>query len=310
MHLLPEPLYTLPTDNTLIQTIAGADNGRIFLGGKDGCLHELVYQAEDGWFRRKCKKVNHSSSSLSFLVPSFLNFAFSEEDPIVQIEIDNSRHVLYTRSDRGTIQVFDLGADGKQMTKVIAVSQNSIVQQAVNIAKTIDRSNFRPVVHISALDIVESVHINLVAVTQSGVRFYFTATALIHPEARPFTLSLLHVRLPPGFSANAPLQRPSHVHMAHYRKGCALLASSQTEDSDVMWAMSNDSFPFQSQLMELHTVIPVDGKTWCMTEVLQFQPPKPLCTLNINNVILPSEPPLVVSQHAELPRKFVVLSAQ
>ena len=32
-------------------------------------------------------------------------------------------------------------------------------------------------------------------------------------------LSLIHVRLPPGFSASASPQRPNNVHMAHYSKG-------------------------------------------------------------------------------------------
>ena len=61
--------------------ILGTPEGRIFLGGKDGCLYEVVYQAEDGWFSRKCKKINHSVSMLSFLVPSFLSF--SEEGTTV-----------------------------------------------------------------------------------------------------------------------------------------------------------------------------------------------------------------------------------
>ena len=34
-----------------------------------------------------------------------------------------------------------------------------------------------------------------------------------------------------------------------------LLVSTQTEDSDVLWTMSTDSFPFQSQLMEAQVII-------------------------------------------------------
>ena len=44
MHLLPEPLYSIPTDSTFITTIAGTANGRIFMAGKDGALYELIYQ--------------------------------------------------------------------------------------------------------------------------------------------------------------------------------------------------------------------------------------------------------------------------
>jgi len=44
MHLLPEPLFTVPTDNTHVLNITGTENGRIFMTGKDGCLYELAYQ--------------------------------------------------------------------------------------------------------------------------------------------------------------------------------------------------------------------------------------------------------------------------
>ena len=44
MHLLPDPLFSLPTDGVFFTSIVGADNGRIFMAGKDGCLYELVYQ--------------------------------------------------------------------------------------------------------------------------------------------------------------------------------------------------------------------------------------------------------------------------
>ena len=36
-------------------------------------------------------------------MPSLLGFA--EEDPILQIEVDNSRNILYTRSEKGTVTV-------------------------------------------------------------------------------------------------------------------------------------------------------------------------------------------------------------
>ena len=44
MHLLPEPLFSIPTDNTQIMNITSTANGRIFMAGKDACLYELLYQ--------------------------------------------------------------------------------------------------------------------------------------------------------------------------------------------------------------------------------------------------------------------------
>ena len=49
--------------------------------------------------------------------------------------------------------------------------------------------------------------------------------------------------------------------------GCMLLLSSQTEDSDVMWTISGDTFPFQSQLMEAH----VSPSVCRNTSLYQFQ---------------------------------------
>jgi nuclear pore complex protein Nup155 len=59
-----------------------------------------------------------------------VNAALTEEDPIVQLEVDDSRHILYSRSEKGTIQVFDLGQNGTQLVKVTAISQQSIVKEA------------------------------------------------------------------------------------------------------------------------------------------------------------------------------------
>ena len=69
--------------------------------------------------------------------------------------------------------------------------------------RTVDRSSFRPLVSISAVQSSESTNIHLVAVTSSGVRLYFTAIygryfIEANPSARPSTLQLVHVRLPPG----------------------------------------------------------------------------------------------------------------
>ncbi|KAG1694111.1 Nuclear pore complex protein Nup155 [Nymphon striatum] len=302
MHLLPDPLFSLATDNYHIIAIEGTDDGRIFMGAKDGSLFELIYQAEDGWFSRRCRKVNHSSSSLSFLIPGFLSNAFSENDAITQIILDKSRNILYTRSEKGSIQVYDLEEDGKGMKKVAAISQHNIVQSAVYISRTIDRSNFHPIVHISPVEIAESSVVHLVAITKSGVRLYFTTASLSSntKDARPYTLQLLHVRLPPGFSSNSPPQRPKNVHKALYKNGTSLMISSQTEDTDVLWTLSKDSFPFQLVLMENQVTSCLDGHTWALSKI-------PCQSYEMLNTV---RPPSVVTQHSALPEKYVFLSAQ
>lgn len=44
IQLVPEPVFTLPTDGATINTIVGTSTGRIFLGAKDGNLFEIQYQ--------------------------------------------------------------------------------------------------------------------------------------------------------------------------------------------------------------------------------------------------------------------------
>lgn len=68
--------YSIQTDNVNMVKIVGTSTGRIFLCGSDGCLYELTYDADDGWFRKKCRKLNHTQSIVGYLVPSFLKFVF------------------------------------------------------------------------------------------------------------------------------------------------------------------------------------------------------------------------------------------
>lgn len=72
MQLMSKPIFILSTDNVSINVVVGSDNGRIFLGGRDGCLYEISYQAESSWFGKRCKKINHSQGIVSYMVPNFL----------------------------------------------------------------------------------------------------------------------------------------------------------------------------------------------------------------------------------------------
>ncbi|GJQ73093.1 Nup154 [Trypoxylus dichotomus] len=300
IQLVADPVFTIPTDGTTITCIIGSQLGRLFLGTKCGSLYEIAYQAESSWFGKRFKKINHSTSTLSFLLPSFLNAALVEEEGIAQISIDNSRHMLYALSDKGSIEMYDMSQDGKSFSRVYKLSQKSLVQQAMNTVKTLDSQNFRPIVSISAVELSESSQVYLVATTQTGIRFYLTGVGISNtqPGIRPYTLTLLHVRLPPGYSATL-ITRPRNVHMAHYRNKNLILVSN-INDKDLLWCISSDLFPFSSVLMEAHTSVALDGPALAMAEVrhpLPFSKHKSM-----------PDPPCVVSQHVVPPRKYVVLT--
>ncbi|KAB0800462.1 hypothetical protein PPYR_06202 [Photinus pyralis] len=301
IHLVPEPVFSVPTDGSTITTIAGTTLGRIFFGSKDGSVFEISYQAETSWFGKRCKKLNHSTTTLSLLIPPFLNTALSEEDGIAQISIDNTRHILYCLTEKGAIRVYNLGEKGDSFNKVCKVTQASLVHQAVSIVKTLDSQNFHPVVSISAVEATESAFINLVAVSQSGVRFYLSVVGFsnMQPNQRPYTLTLRHIRLPPGYSATMT-SRPRMAHHSLYRDNTLMLLST-VNDKDIVWCVSSDMFPFSTMFMEAYTTVPLDGPAWAMAEI---QSP----------VVYPSQacvqaPQTVVRQHAEPPRKYVILTA-
>ncbi|KAI9555074.1 hypothetical protein GHT06_017589 [Daphnia sinensis] len=243
MHLLPEPLFDVPTDGAYIGTITGTTNGRIFMGAKDGCVYEFFYQ--------------------------------------------------------GTIQVYDLGTDGQAMTRVAAININTIVQSAVNIARTVDRSSFRPLVGIAPIESSESTNLHLVAITASGVRLYFStlpwrAFNEATPSSRPATLQLVQVPSPTSS-------------FGLYSHGTKFLATTTASENDVVWTLFNSLFPAAQQLSETQNTLGLDGKTWALAEVTPshkrqvlpstFAPPAP-------------EPPLIVTQHAAAPRKFIFLTTQ
>ena len=104
MRFSPQPLYSLPCEGLEITTLrASRATGRIFMGARDGCLYEFAYQSQTSWFSSQTRRINLSQSKLFSLVPAF--FSLAETDAIAQIELDETRHVLYTRSQNSAIQV-------------------------------------------------------------------------------------------------------------------------------------------------------------------------------------------------------------
>jgi nuclear pore complex protein Nup155 len=75
LNLVNSGLKT-PSDNVNMISISSTSNGRVFMAGGDGNLYELLYETDDGWFSRKCRLVNHSST-ISRFTPSFFNFMFT-----------------------------------------------------------------------------------------------------------------------------------------------------------------------------------------------------------------------------------------
>jgi nuclear pore complex protein Nup155 len=101
-----------------------------------------------------------------------------------------------------------------------------------------------------AVPVSESSSVHLVAITNTGVRIYFSTSAPVvdditraAPRLPPRELTPLHVRLPPPQSAqtlrfgvqrtdaNVPPSVAEHyeVHTAYYQHGVCLMADSKSE---------------------------------------------------------------------------------
>jgi len=61
------------TDGNEMTSIVGTTDGRVFMTGiDDGCLYELFYQAEEGWFSKRVRLENRSVGPLNRLIPGVL----------------------------------------------------------------------------------------------------------------------------------------------------------------------------------------------------------------------------------------------
>lgn len=57
LTLQPLPLYACSSDNVTMCSVATTPDGRIFTGGANGLLYEIVYNSTDTWRKKRCYKV-------------------------------------------------------------------------------------------------------------------------------------------------------------------------------------------------------------------------------------------------------------
>ncbi|KAH8397600.1 hypothetical protein KR215_001922, partial [Drosophila sulfurigaster] len=287
MQLMNKPLFVLGTENVPINVIQGSDDGRIFLGGRDGCLYEIDYHSESSWFGKRCKKINHSQGLVSYIVPSFLK-VFSEVDPIEKIVIDNTRKLLYILTEKGSVEAWHIGESCATVRRLGRITQNDIASQAISLIKTVDPGIFKGVKAICPLSTNDSSFIHLVAVTTCGVRLYFSTSRLSSQQQQLNSISdnfgnqplpslqmdsenskgifLMHVRLPPGYTPNATTNKPKQLHAAHYSEGTMLMITRQ-QDHNLLWSVSSAPFTNFTYLVESTTLEGIDGIVWSLAEL-------------------------------------------
>ncbi|CAI5733233.1 unnamed protein product [Hyaloperonospora brassicae] len=227
---------SVSTDKCVVRRIVTTRSGRIFFGGSDGALYEVVYAPEQkaaadrnsllgaAWTNvsgasgvDECRKITHTSSYAQYL-PKFLAGLASAPGKVVDMCVDHARHILYVLHDDALVSVFDLGANGDECKSVCVVNllvdgakyarenrrtrvscpDERLFQPAVTGASTAMK-----IVALAAVSPDESKVVTLVAVTSNGIRFYLTA------------FSRRHLYSEPGSQSKA--KRPSRLEILHIR---------------------------------------------------------------------------------------------
>lgn len=248
LSLQPLPLYTVPSDNVVMTAVASTSNGRLFLGGGDGNLYEILYSTGDGWREKRCRKVCHTVGLGRFL-PSFLKIR--GQAAIVQLVADEDRGAIYARTSTSAIQVYDIGQNCDQKPTYVAdcADVNSAGSRAYNGYDIFGRSsvssrtgadkNANTLVSVLAVPPSESSYLHVLAVMADGRRLYFTThasrsyTSSASSRRRPSTLKAVVARaaprLVPPTSAEALLTAPAPplaVEYAYMASSAWLLAAA------------------------------------------------------------------------------------
>lgn len=280
ISLQPLPDYTIPSDGVTMTCIACTEKGHIFLAGRDGHIYEMQYTTGSGW-RKRCRKIclttGLSSLVSRWVLPNALKFG--TVDPIVDMAVDNERHILYARTEGMKLQVFDLGADGDGPLKKIAEERNLIDPREQARRSTGPRAvgrNVKPsIVCIAPLTTVESKWLHMVAVLSDGRRLYLSTSStggnngsvgglngLSNDHQRPRCLKVVATRPSPplgvgggltfGAVSAASRAQPEDlalkVETAFYSAGTLVLSDSSAPSISSLLIVNRDSSAMQSSL--------------------------------------------------------------
>ncbi len=260
--------FSVPTDGVIMRKIVGTPNGRIFMGGDDGNLYEVVYAKNQSWCggrRRKCRKLNHTTSPyhargfLRLLIPRQIWGALPE---IVDIAYDASRKqnwLLFALCADNSIWVFGLGRNGTEI-RHIAHKSNVLSEARFRLAASggggqdqedWDDKTFRITSIHSIPRRSESRTASLVAVTNHGHRiifeyqnnavFSFSGFEVAYVRQCPERLFRREKTLSAGSTRTRiaarfkPNQSPQSVKLAYYSNGTFLFADERLSDLKENW---------------------------------------------------------------------------
>lgn len=298
---------TIPTgEGRSLISIVGTSTGRIFgcstastgatSGAGAGDLYEIMYNAKEGLFSKKCYLSNLSSggSGVDWVLPSFMRSGQSSTDQhVVQVVIDKERELLYTRLRNNSLELWNIQR-GRAAEKVATVRDVRRLAGMLCPGTPLINSTNTPF-DIVAMEIIpakEGKGIGLICVTNTGVRLYFThqrgglrgyGPSQSNPQNPPQVLELVHVRLPPQNSSNSntlsaynpgSTNNISIASVPSSGGGFFLSANTVSDDTDILLLFANDIGRLASStisgsrlsLVEMAGSIPIEGRTWAIAE--------------------------------------------
>ena len=129
-----------------------------------------------------------------------------------------------------------------------------------------------PLVNISVIKQSESKNINLVAVTQFGIRLYFSVSpffqfeqVVLPDQAPPSTFQLVHVRIPPNIELSQSQIGP--VNSAYINNGISVIMTKRDDQNDTVLVLNRDLFLIHNNFKESKCIFNVDGRIWNCEEI-------------------------------------------
>ncbi|KAJ1722515.1 hypothetical protein LPJ53_003074 [Coemansia erecta] len=287
---------SVAADGVSMTSIAGTDDGRVFMAGNDGALYEFAYQASDGWMTRRARKVNLTASVAAYFVPTFLGVRRSAA--CVALAVDNERRLVHVLLQDASVKVFWLGAQGGEFVqahhhKTIASAAALLCPQFNEGAEAGGAGSSSAAFGIVSLHVIpaaEARTLSLVAVTRGGSRLYFStakrmqrlydgagmAAAAATMGERPEAFELVHVRLAPEtqptLAGHGGRRTALNVHTALCSSGTVLLAHTWSEDHDAVLGaapacarvLASAARQPRTTLVEHASTTRVEGRTWAI----------------------------------------------
>lgn len=273
------------SDQVNMLSVASSPDGRIFCGGQDGHIYELEYEAEEGWFTRRCRKVNRTGSVLSRLAPTFLRpsgqlLGGSPSAAVVALKYDASREYLWSLTEGGLVNLFSTSqaANGWALVNSFAFSPEEIRRLYPSMTRA---SIGDKLVDIHPVTMVESKRLYLVAVTVSGLRLYYGPSSV----DRPSDFGLLGLRAPQPlndlkgsgksvkFNLTFLAASMANVHSSYQQVGLYAAAGALSDVEDILIVRSFKSNATSTTgasglvgQLEATSEWRLDGKVWDISE--------------------------------------------